>query len=160
MKPIAGRFASAFEDITLRFDHKPTEEQLRTAREKDQPNKEMYQAWSAAVTELLAKKGDAILEYSYPVQAWRLGNLSWAALGGEVVIDYSNRLRRELGNDLWVLGYSNDVMAYIPSERVLKEGRYEGETSMIPYGQPSAWAPGLEEKIVTKTRELIEKTKK
>ena len=31
------------------------------------------------------------------------------------------RLRREAGENVWVFGYSNDVMAYIPSERVLKE---------------------------------------
>jgi hypothetical protein len=119
----------------------------------------MHQAWSAAVTEDLRTKGDAILQASYPIQAWSLGNLPWVALGGEVVIDYSNRLRGELGSDLWVFGYSTDVMAYIPSERVLKEGRYEGDSSMIPYGKPSKWAPGLEEKIITKTRELVTKTK-
>jgi hypothetical protein len=75
------------------------------------------------------------------------------------VIDYSDRLRRELGKDLWVLGYSTDVMAYIPSERVLKEGRYEGDTSMIPYGKPSKWTAGLEEKIVTKTHELVKRSR-
>jgi hypothetical protein len=58
-----------------------------------------------------------------------------------------------------VFGYNTDVMAYIPSERVLKEGRYEGDTSMIPHGRPSKWNAGLEDKIVAKTRELIERTK-
>jgi hypothetical protein len=50
-------------------------------------------------------------------------------------------------------------MAYIPSERVLKEGRYEGETSMIPYGRPSKWNAGLEDRIVAKTKELLDRTK-
>jgi neutral ceramidase len=159
MQRLDARFASAFEDITLTFARKPTEEELRIAREKDQPNKEMHQAWSAAITEQLRTKGDKILEYAYPIQAWRLGSLSWAALGGEVVVDYSNRLRREIGTDLWVFGYCTDVMAYIPSERVLKEGRYEGDSSMIPHGRPSKWNPGLEDRIVTKTRELVERTK-
>lgn len=159
MTRVTGGFASAFEDITLTFARKPTEEELRTAWEKDQPNKEMHQAWSAAVREQLRTKGDDILKYSYPVQAWKLGDLSWAVLGGEVVIDYSMRLRRELGPNLWVFGYSTDVMAYIPSERVLQEGRYEGNTSMIPYGKPSAWSPGLEEKIVGKTTELVNRTR-
>lgn len=159
MTRVEGRFASAFEDITLMHQRKPTDDELRIAREKDQPNKEMHQAWAAAVTEQLRTKGDGILQQAYPIQAWRLGNLSWAALGGEVVIDYSNRLRRELGPDLWVFGYSTDVMAYIPSERVLKEGRYEGDTSMIPYGKPSPWTPGLEDKIVNKTSELVARTR-
>ena len=160
MARVEGRFASALEDITLTFASRPTEEKLREAREKNQPNKEMHQAWSAAVTELFQTKGEAAMRQAYPVQAWKLGGLSWAALGGEVVIDYSLRLRRELGDNLWVFGYSNDVMAYIPSERVLKEGRYEGDTSMVPYGKPGPWSPGLEEKIVGKTRELVERTRK
>ncbi len=157
MSKIEGRFGSAFEDITLTYARKPTAEKIREAREKDQPNKEMHQAWAAAVTEDLATKGDAALRAAYPIQAWKLGSLSWVALGGEVVIDYSLRLRREHGDGLWVFGYSNDVMAYIPSERVLKEGRYEGDTSMIPYGKPSPWTPGLEDQIVSKTHELLRK---
>ena len=159
MTRVSGKFASAFEDITLTFARKPTTEELRIAREKDQPNKEMHQAWSATITEQLRTKGDRILEYPYPIQAWRIGNVSWVALAGEVVVDYSNRLRGELGSDVWVLGYCTDVMAYIPSERVLKEGRYEGESSMIPHGRPSKWNPGLENQIVVKTRELVEHTR-
>ncbi len=92
----------------------------------------------------------------YPVQVWQLGDLTWIALGGEVVVDYSLRLQRELGRDrpLWVAGYANDVMAYIPSQRVLKEGGYEGDTSMIVYGMPTKWGPEVEDKIVGKAREL------
>jgi neutral ceramidase len=155
MQTIAGNFGAAFEDITLTFSRKPTEAQLREAREKNQPNKSMYQAWAAAVTEDFAQKGDEAMKYKYPVQAWQLGGLSWIALGGEVVIDYSLRLRRELGEKLWVFGYCNDVMAYIPSERVLKEGRYEGDTSMVPYGKPGPWSSGLEDKIVNKAKDLV-----
>jgi hypothetical protein len=56
---------------------------------------------------------------------------------------------------VWITAYANDVMAYIPSERVLKEGGYEGDTSMIAYGRPAKWAPGLEEKIVSTTKKLV-----
>jgi hypothetical protein len=69
-------------------------------------------------------------------------------LGGEVVVDYAFRLRKVLGNELMIMGYANDVMAYIPSERVLKEGGYEGETSMYVYGHDGKWTPGIEDQIV------------
>lgn len=160
MKPVTGRFAAAFDDITLTYSRIPTEAELREAREKNQPFKEMHQAWAATVTEQLRTRGDGILKEAYPIQAWALGDLTWVALGGEVVIDYSFRLRRELPGDAWVFGYSNDVMAYIPSERVLAEGRYEGKTSMIPYGKPGPWSPGLEDKIVAKVRELVATTRR
>jgi hypothetical protein len=158
LQPVAGTFSSALEDITLTFSRRPTEEQLREAETKQQANQGMHRAWAASVRNLIRTRGDKLLQYDYPVQAWRLGGLSWVALGGEVVVDYALRLRREAGENVWVFGYSNDVMAYIPSERVLKEGRYEGETSMVPYGQPGPWAPGLEEKIVAKSRELLTRT--
>jgi hypothetical protein len=94
----------------------------------------------------------------YPVQVWRLGEqVTWVALGGEVVVDYARRLKKELAGKraVWVTGYANDVMAYIPSERVLKEGGYEGDTSMIVYGLPSKWAAGIEGRIVGKVHELV-----
>jgi neutral ceramidase len=46
-------------------------------------------------------------------------------------------------------------MAYIPSVRVLKEGGYEGNTSMIYYGMPSAWGPRIEELIVRTVGEQV-----
>jgi hypothetical protein len=76
-------------------------------------------------------------------------------LAGEVVTDYVLRLKRELGEKgLWVAGYTNEVMAYIPSARMFKEGGYEVVDSMIYYDQPTSWSPELEEKIIGKTREL------
>lgn len=158
MKRLEGKFSTAAAEITLPFARRPTTEQILEAEHKPQPNREMHQAWAAAMTEQLKTRGEIALSHSYPVQAWRLGNLAWVALGGEVVVDYAHRLRAESKEPLWVYGYSNDVMAYIPSERVLAEGGYEGNTSMIPYGRPGPWAPGLEEKIMKKTRELLAQT--
>ncbi len=60
-----------------------------------------------------------------------------------------------VGENVWVSGYSNDVMAYIPSLRVLKEGGYEGGGAMIPYGQPAAWRAPVEEIIIEKVDEPI-----
>ena len=99
--------------------------------------------------------------YPYPVQVWRLGpELTWVALGGEVMVDYSLRLKKELGlGKTWVAGYSNDVMAYIPSLRVLKEGGYEGGGAMVYYGLPSPWAPRVEEDIVTAVHHVAAKAR-
>ena len=88
--------------------------------------------------------------YQYPVQAWRLGgDQLWIALGGEVVVDYSLRLKAELGEGTWINAYANDVMAYIPSKRVLLEGGYEGQSSMMVYGLPAErWASDIEDRVV------------
>ncbi|MBL9190294.1 MAG: neutral/alkaline non-lysosomal ceramidase N-terminal domain-containing protein [Opitutaceae bacterium] len=96
--------------------------------------------------------------YPCPVQVVRFGeDLVLAAIGGEVCVDYSLRLKRELAGPaaVWVAGYSNDVMGYIPSSRVREEGGYEGETAMrFSFTHPGPWAPTLEERIVEKVNAL------
>ena len=78
------------------------------------------------------------------------------ALGGEVVIDYALRLRQEFkSTPIWVAGYSNDVMAYIPSERVLAEGGYEGGGAMRFSNLPNPWRSGLETRIVGAVENII-----
>jgi len=84
----------------------------------------------------------------YPIQAMRFGNmLTILALGGEVVVDYSLRAKREYPGNLIVAGYSNDVMSYIPSQRVLSEGGYEAVDSMAYYGLPGPYASDVEDRI-------------
>ncbi|MFY8202200.1 MAG: hypothetical protein ACOVLE_16105, partial [Pirellula staleyi] len=87
--------------------------------------------------------------YPYPISLWRIGaDLNFVALGGEVVVDYSLRIKGKMPQTTFVAGYAHDVMAYIPSDRVLKEGGYEGGGAMIYYGLPSIWAEKVEENIM------------
>lgn len=77
-------------------------------------------------------------------------------LPGEVVVDYGLRLKREFdGTRLWVHGYANDAPCYIPSERILQEGGYEGGGAMVYYDRPTKFAAGLENKIVSTVHELL-----
>jgi neutral ceramidase len=94
-------------------------------------------------------------DFAYPVQVVRLGNeLVMVALGSEVVVDYSLRLKEELatggGPAIWIAGYSNVYDGYVPSRRVLLEGGYEAESR--------PWQPTLEERIVGKVHELVSRT--
>ena len=78
----------------------------------------------------------------YLVQTWTFGNeLAMVFLPGEIVVDYSLRLKREFDRTrLWVNGYSNDVPCYIPSRRVLEEGGYEGAVrdGLLTTGPPGS----------------------
>jgi hypothetical protein len=56
---------------------------------------------------------------------------------------------------LAIVAYANDAPCYIPSERVLKEGGYEGGDAMIYYDRPNKFAPGLEQKIVDIVHEQL-----
>lgn len=92
-----------------------------------------------------------------PVQVWNFGDkLAMINLGGEVVVDYSIRLKNELGAEhLWINAYSNDVPCYIASRRVIREGGYEADFSMYCYDKPSPLAEEAEDIIVTAVHEMI-----
>ncbi|MFK5973797.1 MAG: neutral/alkaline non-lysosomal ceramidase N-terminal domain-containing protein [Flavobacteriaceae bacterium] len=76
---------------------------------------------------------------NYPLQLWQIGGQKMFSMGGEVVIDYAIKLKQIFGQDIFVLGYTNDVMGYIPSPIILKEGGYEGASSQVVYGLPALW---------------------
>ena len=94
---------------------------------------------------------------SYPIQAIRFNSdLTLLAMGGEVVVDYALRAKKEYPNEtLVVAGYSNDVMCYIPSLRVLREGGYEADQSMYYYGQPGPFDEEVEETIFKTIRKVM-----
>src|SRR5207253_9606551 len=107
--------------------------------------------------DILDREGKLRTSYPCPVQVWRLGkDLTVVALGGEVVVDYALRLKRELRDgNVWVAGYANDVFAYVPSARILFEGGYEADFNLIYYGLPTRFANDVEEVLVKGVRSLV-----
>jgi neutral ceramidase len=107
-------------------------------------------------------QGRPIRRYSYPVQAIGFGkDLTLVALGGEVVVDYVLRVKKEYGSKgIIVAGYSNDVMSYIPSLRVLKEGGYEGAEAMIYYGLPGPYNDEVEDRIFRTIGQVMKRVKR
>jgi hypothetical protein len=146
LRPIEGPIATSYEEIALVLAKLPSKDQI----EADAKSANFYVASRAKhLLQTIETKGALDTTYAYPVQAWRLGDLTWIFLGGEVVVDYSLRIKRNLGaTHTWVSAYCNDVMAYIPSKRVLHEGGYEGGGAMIYYGLPASWSEEVEEAII------------
>ena len=154
MRPVNGGLRTAYETVSLPFAPPPTREALRVlAEDPDLPRRDHARRLLAVLD-----RGDRLpAAYPCPVQAWRLGKeVTLVALGGEVVVDYALRLKKEMGPEgLWVAAYANDVFAYVPSRRVLEEGGYEPERSMLYYSHPGPFAPEVEEILVRKVREVV-----
>ncbi len=154
MSAITGNLTTSYKEIPLPFDKLPTREEIE--KEAQSSNK-----YAVARAKGLLSKLDAgqtlSPTYPYPIQLWKFGSdVKLVTLGGEVVIDYAVRIKKELGREgTFVAGYTNDVMAYIPSLRVLKEGGYEGGGAMLYYGQPTVWGPAVEESILATVHELV-----
>ncbi|MBX9789087.1 MAG: neutral/alkaline non-lysosomal ceramidase N-terminal domain-containing protein [Pirellulales bacterium] len=146
-KPARGPLAVEYQEVDLPLGTLPTRDELvnqSTANDRYQANRAKRLLAQIDAGQPLAAT------YPYPVQSWRLDpELVFVTLGGEVVVDYALRLKVELEpTTAWIAGYTNDVMAYIPSRRVLAEGGYEGGGAMVYYGLPCPWAPEVEELIV------------
>ncbi len=105
---------------------------------------------------------------SYPIVTWRFANgPAIVGLAGETCVEYALRLKKELGADaVWPVGYANEVMCYIPSERVLRENGYESGWSlacgrgvaafqMSGSGWDAPFAFGLEDRIISAVHQML-----
>lgn len=162
-RQLANSIASALEQATIRIQGELQTEYAEIPLQLTQiPDRETLIAQQQSSDRFVAGRANVLLQqleaegrvadtYPYPIQTWQLGSgPSWIFLGGEVVVDYAVRLK-ELYHPgrTWLTAYANDVMAYIPSRRVLTEGGYEGAGAMLYYGLPGPWAEDVEERIVT-----------
>ena len=105
----------------------------------------------------LDRTGSIPTHVDYPLSVWTFGDdLAIVFLAGEVVVDYSVRLNRELDRSrLWISTLANAMPGYIPSQRILAEGGYEADFSQVYYAQPSRYAPQIEDVLVTAVKNLV-----
>ena len=155
MKPVQPAIHTVYEEVKLELAHKD-----RTAFEQEAKSNDRYRRDRAKTILTALDAGRDVWHVSEPVQIVGLGDkLALVALGGEVVVDYSLRLKREYPQtDLIVAGYTNEVMCYIPSRRVLREGGYEPDSSMIYYGKAGPFAENVEETLISACRRLLART--
>ena len=149
--------------VTLNLGQEPTHDELAMLAAAGTSYRNR---WAARLLQQLDDGKSLERTYPYPLQVWKLGEKQlWITMGGEVVVDYSLGFRKQYGSDVWVAGYCNDVMAYIPSLRVLdedipprKSGRwgYEGNTSMMVYGRAAErWADDIEDLIAASVDRMV-----
>lgn len=153
LKPISSAPMSRTKVIQLPFEHIPTVQEF-----VEQANEKGAKAYFAKLALDKIARGETIPKsLNYPITTWTFGNdLAMVFLAGEVVVDYSLRLKKELApGRLWVSAYSNDVPCYIASKRVIREGGYEVESSMYSYNQPGRFQEIIEDLIVKSVHDLL-----
>jgi hypothetical protein len=153
-KPIHGKLECRTKQIELAFAPLPTREEWQTLAQSKVPGI----AYHAKKNLARLDRGEKLpTTLPYLVQVWNFGDdLAMVFLPGEVVVDYSLRLKKEFDRArLWVNGYSNAAPCYVPSRRVLDEGGYEGGGAMVYYDQPTKFAPDVEERIIQAVHDLM-----
>ena len=155
LHPVQGPLRLAVGEATLELEPPASMEELKQQTQ----SKDKYQKrYAEEMIRELDGPGRRSNTYPYLVQVVQFGkDLTMVALAGEVVVDYSLRIKSELpGSPVWVAGYSNDVFGYVPSKRVLQEGGYEARGAVLYYGTTmTPFASSVEDFIVGKVQELV-----
>jgi hypothetical protein len=150
MKPLNNQLSVTYSEINLPFAKRPPtkEELIQIINDSSARAYPFYLKQSADhFLHILEKGGSIMSSYPYyPVQVWNLGGQAIFAFGGELTIGYAVELKRIFGQDIFVFGYSNDVMSYIPTAKMLDEGGYE--TIMSPVFT-TPYAPTVENIIMS-----------
>jgi neutral ceramidase len=157
LQPVRGAILAAFQIADLQFAVHTRETFESRLKESN-----VYRVRHAKAMLATYDQGYPIRRYPYPVQAIGFGkDLTLVALGGEVVVDYVLRIKKEYGSKrIIVAGYSNDVMSYIPSLRVLKEGGYEASDAMLYYGLPGPYNDDVEDRIMRTVGQVMKRVKR
>jgi hypothetical protein len=152
LRPISGPLTARTAILEIAYDSPPPLDELQETAKKS------YAA--QRLLERLESGEPAPTVAEYPLTTWTFGDdLAMVFLSHEVVVDYAQRLKRELDADrLWISAYSNDVSSYIVSKRLLNEGGYEVNNSLsttVTYGHPERVQPPLEDRIVEQVKSLL-----
>jgi hypothetical protein len=154
LKPIQSLPTCRYRIIQLPFSHIPDVAELVQLASTDTAAKGYYARLSL---EKIARGGVIAPALSYTIKTWTFANdLAMVFLAGEVVVDYSLRLKKELDRErLWINAYSNDVPSYIASRRVIQEGGYEAESSQYIYDRPSPYIEAIEDLIIATVVDML-----
>ncbi len=135
----------------------PSEQAIQRMLDSEKPNEK---PWAQHMLKTKQDMGRLPETYPMPIHTWQFGEqLTWVFLGGEVVVDYQFQIEKELPTrETWVAAYTDDVFAYVASERMRSEGGYEVDFSMIYYQQPGRWQSGTQSLIVRRVAEILRDT--
>ncbi len=153
-REVAGSLQAAFEEVVLELQPLPAFAELEADLRSDDPPRRRKAAFLLAA---LAEQRPLVTSVSWPVQVWRLGDdLLLIALGGEPVAEYALRFKAAFGGPVvWVAGYSNDLMGYLPTRRVQQEGGYEAGRATLWSALPAPLAESAEARIVGAVHHLV-----
>ncbi len=105
-----------------------------------------WQTWVARQSLALPDREES---FRYDVQIWTLGGtLTVFGMEGEICSPWGPMLRAMTpAAHAMVIGYANSTGSYIPDERIVREGGYEGLTSQHAYFLPAPFTENIESEI-------------
>jgi len=137
-----GNIKSVSENVTLPLD------QERDFSNSGLEGNWLKKAWQENMPEL---KRNGALKESIELECnfWKFDDkFCIVTLEGEVCHEIALMARKIFKSEnMCFLGYTNGSPCYIPSEKVIEEGGYEGEYNMVIYSHQSPFKKGIEKKL-------------
>ncbi len=155
LQRVNAKLEHAFTYVQLPYLEVASRETLTSLREDANAIKSR---WAGRMLQKLDAGESFEREYPYPLHVWRFGGeVFMFGMGAETVVDYALKYKEKYGARTWVLGYTDDMISYIPSRRVWEEGGYEGGFNLYEYGRPAfRWSGDIEERIDEGFRKMMD----
>lgn len=146
-REIHGPLRCVKEEVDLEFEAPPSRTELEDRLESEERYERRHAEHLLAV---LDEHGELPGSHPYPIQTVGFGgDLTMVALTGEVLVGYSLKLKERLSGPLWVAGYSNNYMTYIPTVDDLYAGGYEVDRFVHLTELPSQFDHSVEDRVLS-----------
>ena len=154
-RTVQGPIRTVYDEIEVSFEPGPPRAELEARLDSGD---DFARRRAQSLLNRLDEEGSIPTAYPYPIQAIGFGDdLTVVALGGEALVEYSLSLKDRLKGDVWPLAYSNAGFTYVPTERVLREGGYEGGGAVRYTTFPGPPEPNVEERVLGSALALAER---
>lgn len=137
-----GLISSSSAEVLLPYEHVPSDEELQDWSRKEG----IIGEWSRKLLVNPNRKSPGLTLNMNRVTIAE--NLAFIAMSAEMSVEYGLFLKElDPGRGILPLGYSNGVIAYVPTAAQLAEGGYEPKESVWYVGLPSPFAAEIEDRI-------------
>jgi len=151
-EPVTGPLEAGSATVHLPFADPPTVEELQQAQRSE--DHWTFQ-WGDRLLRTLAEQGSLPTTRPFEIQVFRLGDLTLIGLGGEILVEYALRIKRDLrGRRVIVAGYCNALAGYIPPANAFVAGGYETHDSYRYGPWPAPYRPEIESLIIAQVMGL------
>ncbi len=155
-EPLTGNFVCARREVSLPGRPLPPAQQLAHLRD-DANIPIVVREWAAAMLQRYPV-GNNPPTHRCEVQFVSVGGrVSFVGVSGEPVAELARDIRECTPNPeaTFVLGYTNGLLGYLPTDSMIREGGYEADSSFYYYLLPSPVGSGSEAAITGAVKESV-----
>ena len=156
LKPVKGSFSCTRKQISLPLKPPPPSSVLSQIRDNTGADA-LVREWASTLLNRFPN-GDFPATLAMEIQIVSLGDkVFFVTLPGEPVAELTRDLRRLTSNpdSTFVLGYTNGLIEYLPTDVMIEEGGYETESSHFVYLAPSALNIGTESAVISSVKDCL-----